>query len=218
MRIVIIGTGTDVGKTHVSAALIASLHREGKRVRGWKPLASGVIDRCADAEELAQAADRTVDAPFHVFRDPVSLHLAARREGVTIDVAAIAARAEQLSSDVDVLVVETAGGLFSPLTPRLTNADLLRALKPDAQVLVAPDRLGVLHDLGATLRAAHLSNLPPSEVALSTPPMADESTGTNEAEILDVLALSVAAVFPRASLAARETHDAARALARRLRV
>ena len=54
------------------------------------------------------------------------------------------------------LVVELAGGLFSPLAPQLTNAEVIAALAPTFTFLVAPDRLGVLHDIvqrGDDLRA-----------------------------------------------------------------
>jgi dethiobiotin synthetase len=74
--------------------------------------------------------------------------------------------------------------VFSPLGPKLSNLDLALALDPAIWVLVAPDRLGVLHDVLATLGAmAHLGRTP-DWIVLSAPAQADASTGHNLAELL----------------------------------
>src|SRR5262249_21650671 len=72
------------------------------------------------------------------------------------------------------IVLELAGGLFTPLARGTTNADLAKALSPTWTVLVAPDRLGVLHDLGATTRAARAERLILDAIVLVTPPTPDE--------------------------------------------
>jgi len=91
--------------------------------------------------------------------DAVAPHLAARRAGVRIDLKEIQRWLGEHPAPV--VAVETAGGLFSPLTDKgFTNADLVTALAPAALVLVAPDRLGVLHDLTATLGLAATRGLP----------------------------------------------------------
>lgn len=208
MRIVLVGTGTDVGKTHVACALLAALRARGARCRGYKPIATGVAvgARCDDAERHALAAGVAYAAPTYAFVPPVSPHLAAREAGRAIDLGVLARRAAELEDGA--LVVETAGGLFSPLDERSTNADLVRALAPARVVLVAPDRIGVLHDVGATARAARAEGLDAMEVVLSAPAAPDASTGTNAAELAR-LGVLVRATFPRAAPDAPESLAAA---------
>jgi dethiobiotin synthetase len=211
-RLVVVGTGTDVGKTHVSCSLVAAL-RARAAVAAWKPVASGVESgmEAPDTSALAAALGAPVAPPLYAFAEPISPHLAARRAGVVIDIAALAARAQALAAGVEVLLVETAGGLFSPLGPGVTNADLARALG-GALVLVAPDRLGVLHDVTATLIALRQAGLSLAALALSAPAVPDASTGTNAAEIEAMTGQPVAAVFARAAPDAPASLGAAAAL------
>ncbi len=199
-RVVVIGTGTDVGKTHVTSALLAAMRARGIAAAAYKPVATGFDMRCEDAERHAEALGAAYVAPTFGFRRPVSPHLAAREEGVAIDLARIAARAAELEEGKDVLVVEGAGGLFSPLGPKTTNLDLVLSLAPAAVLLVALDRLGVLHDVGAARAGALARGMRAPLVVLSTPAVTDDSTGTNAAE-LETLGLGpVLATFPRAPI------------------
>jgi dethiobiotin synthetase len=93
---------------------------------------------------------------------------AALELGAAIDLAAVAAWVEERERNAvpDLTLLETAGGLYSPLAPGLTNVDLIRALAVDAWVLVARDRLGVLHDCLATLAAARAQGCSPVAVLL----------------------------------------------------
>lgn len=215
VRIVVVGTGTDVGKTHVTCALARSFREAGSRVVAWKPIASGVDGMTpGDAEAISESAGTPVIAPLYSFVPPISPHLAARQAGLTIDVEVLAKRADELSIGVDVLIVETAGGLFSPVAPGVFNADIVRRLMPCRVLLVAPDRIGVLHDVQATRLAARASDVEIDVVALSAALDPDASSGTNAGEIETVLGLRVAAVFPRAAATAESTRTAARAVVR----
>lgn len=201
MKLVIVATGTDVGKTHVTCALLAYLRGAHIPSMGWKPIASGVTNRSDDAEAHAQASEADYVHPTYVFEKPISPHLAAREEGVTIDFEKLRARADELERRAGVLVIETAGGMFSPLVPELS-----KALAPASFVLIAPDRLGVLHDVTACARA---SEIPIVGVALSTPESSDASTGTNAAEIEKLGIMRLLSVFPRAPWDFPESHAAA---------
>ncbi len=116
------------------------------------------------------------------FPRPVSPHLGARAQGIEIDIPEVASwvAAEEARASVGLVLIELAGGAFSPLGLGMTNADLALALRPALWLLVAPDSLGVLHDVAATLRA--LSHRPDA-VVLCAARAADESTGTNAAEL-----------------------------------
>ena len=192
--IVVTGTGTEIGKTHLPCALVRSGQPE--RVRGIKPIESGVSGEEGDDGRALRLASGDM---FHVkhglapylLRRAVSPHLAAREEGRQIAFADVERYVAAWRADSDVVFVELAGGMFSPLVPPQTNADLARMLAPDALLVVAPDRLGVLHDVGATLRAAASCGTPVTAVALVCPATRDASTGSNRAELQDLVPVPV---------------------------
>jgi len=197
-RIVILGTGTGVGKTHVSVALGRTLAerwsagRTPRRFALLKPVESGFTDpACSDAARLA-AETRGISIPSvhprYAFAEPISPHLAARREGHAIELGAIQSwlaewEREQNAGPDDLAIVETAGGVFTPLSDASTNFDLARVLEPARWVLVAPVSLGVLHELTATLTALSARGRSPDFVVLSAAREPDASTGTNATEL-----------------------------------
>jgi dethiobiotin synthetase len=209
-RIVVVGTGTDVGKTHVTCALLLAARERGLSALAYKPVATGFQGRCEDAELHARASEQAYMAPTYGFARPVSPHLAAREAGRPISIDVIRDAAMALAK-TDLQVVETAGGLFTPLGPTITNVDLVRALACPI-VLVAPDRLGVLHDLGATLAGARSAQLFEPIVVLSAPASPDPATGTNADELETLRIALVEATFPRAAPEARASLDAAHAV------
>jgi dethiobiotin synthetase len=185
--VVVSGTGTEIGKTFVTAALVTAWGRTGKSIAGIKPIESG---GASDVVELGQASTFHVTrfTPPYLLMDPVSPHLAARREGRAIDLATVVAWVGDIRSKADGTVVELPGGLFTPLNDGgATNATLVQMLVPTHTILVAPDRLGVLHDVIASTRAARGDKLRISGVVLSTPATPDVTTGSNASELTHLL-------------------------------
>ena len=183
-RVVVTGTGTGIGKTHLAEALLRRLARDGmERVAGIKPVESGVGEGVSDAARLAASSTFHVKHEGIALRAPISPHLAARLEGIHLDPVAIAGTIAEAATAVDLLLVELPGGLFTPLAESALNADLAARLAPAYVLLVAPDRLGVLHECLSTLRAAVAQGLAVSGVALVAPETADPSTGTNAGEL-----------------------------------
>jgi dethiobiotin synthetase len=201
--IVVTGTGTGIGKTHLSEALLTRWGRAA-RVCGLKPIETGV----APGEDGEDGRRLRAASTFHVqhfrtltFEPPVSPHLAAREAGLTIDVAEIAESVRSIRAVAEGVLVELAGGLFSPLGKGIANVDVARALTPARVVLCAPDRIGVLHDLGATTRAAQSAGLELAGILLSAPDTPDASTGRNASEVPYVTGVPVLATLPRAPAA-----------------
>ncbi|HKY37823.1 MAG TPA: dethiobiotin synthase [Polyangiaceae bacterium] len=182
MRVVILGTGTSVGKTFVTAALAAACRSRGS-VLALKPIETGVLEGApGDAGTIAEAAGHSPVLSRWRFERGVSPHLAAREQGESIDIGQVAGwvwEHEQRLAPA-VTLVESAGGAFTPLGPRATNVDLASSLAPALWLLVAPDALGVLHDVGAALRALPR---PPDAVVLSAARPVDASSGSNAAEL-----------------------------------
>ncbi|MBK8252518.1 MAG: dethiobiotin synthase [Polyangiaceae bacterium] len=186
MRVVVVGTGTGIGKTHLGVALVAAAVRAGLRACGLKPIESGVPAGAVGEDSAALAA--VSNAPIHfpppyTLVDPVSPHLAARRAGVSLRVEAACEWVDCHAADF--VLVETAGALMSPLGVGLTNRDLATALHADRWVLVAPDRLGVLHDVAASNECSSGRHPTSSQlVVMQAPETKDASTGTNADELM----------------------------------
>lgn len=193
--------------------MLRALTGAGIEAVGLKPVESGIGTGVSDTELLTGAGTFHVKPPPpYALAAPISPHLAAAREGVTIRMAPILHWVSLF--DVPWVVVETAGALLSPISPNLTNLDLAVSLAPTAVVLAAPDRLGVLHDVTAALFALRMlaPQLPELAVALLAPAEPDASTGTNAAELLSLGIASTVATFPRAPAEAEAFQVVARAL------
>ncbi len=196
--VVVSGTGTGIGKTHFCEALLLSLGRDGVPSSGVKPVETGFDDSMAsDAARLERSSSFHVKHPGERFADPVSPHIAAREAKTPLSLPALAHDVADAAQAVEVLVVELAGGLFSPLSESTTNADLAALIQPDLHVLVAADRLGVLHDLIATTRAA-AGRVTIDGIVLTATERPDTSYGRNAPEIPRLLSVPLFGVLARA--------------------
>jgi dethiobiotin synthetase len=152
----ITGTDTGVGKTRVSCALLHALRRQHARVIGMKPVAAGtelINGEWANEDVLALRAASSIQVPAlydnpYLLRQAASPHIAAREEGVEIDIEHIAACFHALRQQADALVVEGAGGFIVPLletqAQSATSADLAVLLHLPV-ILVVGVRLGCLN-------------------------------------------------------------------------
>lgn len=203
-RIVLLGTGTSVGKSYVTRALVRSLAvaDPGARIGALKPIESGLgSGELSDALALGQACigcSPPAVHPLYGFSEPLTPYLAALISGAELpDLARVARWVSEWEEQVKRseptrrhwTLIETAGGVFSPLAPETTNFELARALEPCIWTLVAPDSLGVLHDLSATLLALGSRGRATDHVVLSEARTADASTGTN-ARVLAELSIA----------------------------
>jgi len=213
--IVITGTGTGIGKTHIACALLRCAGRE-RRVFGYKPIESGLSStQLSDAERLAEAST------FHVqhwpglrLAAPLSPDMAAKLEGKTLDWAAVVAFTLQLRMSGVAILVELPGGLFTPISSELRNIDGVLALKPTATLLVASDRLGVLHDVGAAIAGAQHVRVPISGIGLVEPEQRDLSTGQNAGSLHRLLDVAVLGTWGRSPVDALQHVDATKAVVR----
>lgn len=186
MKIVVTGTGTEIGKTVVASGLARALADRGIRVRALKPVESGVdeLDRHEeDGVRLARAARQDEPSEARVrLGAPLAPPEAARREGIELEIDAWCRWIDDVSAGDDVTVVEGAGGVLSPLTWEDTACDLARRLDAPA-LLVAPDRLGVLTHTLTALEALESAGVALAGVVYSAPAEPDASTGGNAATL-----------------------------------
>jgi dethiobiotin synthetase len=184
--LLITGTDAGVGKTWVGCALARSLTAAGRRVMAIKPVETGCSEKTTDTEDGARLAAATGQpAPskaLYRFAAPTVPVLAAEAEGVTIDLDALLLDIEELSAEAEVLLLEGAGGLLSPITWDWSVVELARSLGATVLV-VGRDRHDVINDALLTLSALELAGLGVTGVVLTTPAAPDRTTGLNAAAI-----------------------------------
>jgi dethiobiotin synthetase len=168
------GTGTGVGKTIVSAALLAAMREAGEPVRAYKPVVTGLSEPSGewppDHELLAAAAgmDPKDVAPLR-FGPAVSPHLAAALAGERIDIATLIEHA--VASAGDTLIVEGVGGLLVPLADDFTVRDLAVELALPVLIAAQPG-LGTINHTLLTIEAARAVGLNVAAVVLTPWPSA----------------------------------------------
>lgn len=155
------GTDTGVGKSLVSAALLHAYANLGYRVVGMKPVAAGAeqIDGVwsnEDVRQLRAASNVVINESGwinpYLLRTPIAPHIAADRQGVSIELPRIRDAYEHLATRADVLVVEGAGGFKVPLSAARDSADLAVHLGLPI-ILVVGMRLGCLNHALLTAEA-----------------------------------------------------------------
>lgn len=119
------GTGTEVGKTVVAAALARTLAAAGKRVAVFKPAVTGLDEGGEMDHQLlrraagSQQSDEEI-APYR-YGPPASPHLAAAIAGEEIDPTHLLEAARAAARGADALVCEGVGGLLVPLAGRVSR-------------------------------------------------------------------------------------------------
>lgn len=164
--IYVTGTDTDVGKTAVAVAIVRGLVQAGKRVGVYKPVATGGVH---DAQALWDAAGRPLTLAQvcpQLFPAPISPPRSACAAGAIVDDDLLERGLEPWKSGFDVVVVEGAGGLFSPLSDTRSNADLARRLDLPL-VVVDAARLGAIGRTLCVVTAARSCGLVVAAVVLS---------------------------------------------------
>jgi dethiobiotin synthetase len=152
-------TGTDIGKTFVTAGLIRYLRESNQPVAALKPVVSGYdssVVETSDPAVLLAALGRRVTAdeiaqiaPWR-FRAPLSPDLAAAREGRNIDFdKLIAFSRAAIEATTGLLFIEGVGGIMVPLDSRRTVLDWMATLQIPLLLVVG----GYLGTISHTLTA-----------------------------------------------------------------
>ncbi len=164
------GTGTEVGKTVVSAVIAAGLRARGKTVGVFKPALTGLDEQGEPDHELLRRASGSWQsdgeiAPYRL-GPAMSPHLAAALASVTIEREVLLAAARAAGAGADFLVCEGVGGLLVPLSEDYIVRDLAADLALPL-VLVASPGLGTINHTLLTLEAARAANLDVACVVLN---------------------------------------------------
>ncbi len=162
-------TGTDIGKTYISALLVKKMRDLGFNCGYYKPALSGAYNKNGalvpgDCEFVVNTAGLNIepsDCVIYCFEEAVSPHLAASRKGVTIEIDKIKDDYKTLSKNFDYMVVEGAGGITCPFRldeETILLPDVIKAL--DLGILIVADGgLGTINSVLLTVEYAKTRGL-----------------------------------------------------------
>lgn len=205
------GTGTEVGKTVVAAAIARTLASEGKRVAVFKPAVTGLDEAGeADHELLRRAAscgqtDEEI-APYR-YGPPMSPHLAAAQANEEIDPARLVATARVAAEAADFLVCEGVGGLLVPLSPAYLVRDLAAELALPLAIAASPG-LGTINHTLLTVEAARAAGLEVAMVVLTPWPEDPGAIEESNRETIATLGDVAVETLPRLDLSRPHTWPA----------
>lgn len=162
--IFITGTGTDIGKTYVTALIVKKLHRSGINAGYYKPALSGaelangqlVPGDCKFVAETAGLNIQPAKLTSYMYETAVSPHLAAQIEQRPIEPAVILADFTDFAQKHDFITVEGCGGIICPLRlddKTLMQTDIIKLLNLDL-LIVTPSGLGSINNAVLTVQYA----------------------------------------------------------------
>jgi dethiobiotin synthetase len=152
--LLVTGTGTEVGKTIVAAALAAVATARGERVAVLKPAQTGVAEgERGDVDTVLRLVPGTTGRELARYPEPLAPATAARRAGMKpVPPQDAADAATALAAEHDLVLVEGAGGLLVRMTDDGTLADVA-ALLAAPVLVVAAAGLGTLNATELTVEA-----------------------------------------------------------------
>jgi dethiobiotin synthetase len=210
------GTGTEVGKTVVAAAIANTARRSGLRVAAFKPAVSGLVDHPLAPETWA-SADALPDhallrlaagsaqgddevAPYR-YGPAVSPHLAAELAGERIDPDRLRGAALAATEHADLLICEGVGGFLVPLTPGYLVRDLARDLALPLVVAAAPG-LGTINHTLLTVESIRAAGLEVASVVLNRWPAEPSAMERSNLQTIERLGRVSTETLPELDLSA----------------
>ena len=171
----ITATGTDAGKTFVTALLIKKMRQAGINAGYYKAALSGALRKGdslipGDADYVKRIAG--IDTPLermvsYVYETAVSPHLAAELEGNPLELEKVLDDYRRVSAMHDYITVEGSGGILCPIRRNMYMLeDLIKAMKLGI-VIVAPAGLGTINDTILTIEYAKSREIPVKGVILN---------------------------------------------------
>ncbi|EFE93911.1 dethiobiotin synthase [Serratia odorifera] len=160
------GTDTEVGKTVASSALLQAAQLAGYRCAGYKPVASGsemTPDGLRNSDALALQANSSIALGYHdvnpyTFAEPTSPHIVSAALQQPIVFERLSAGLRRLEQRADWLLVEGAGGWYTPLSETQTFADWVQQEQLPV-LLVVGMKLGCINHALLTAQAVQQAGL-----------------------------------------------------------
>ena len=186
----ITGIDTNIGKTFATGLIASALAGQGKRVITQKMIQTG----CTDISEDIEMHRKIQGIPFmeedesgltcpYIFTYPCSPHMAAEKDGRTIDLAIIAEATRKLQEQYEYVLLEGAGGLMVPNDLHSLTIDYVKE-QGYPIILVTSGKLGSINHTLLSLYACKQYGVPVRAVAYNLYPPTDELITANTLEYL----------------------------------
>jgi len=198
------GTGTEVGKTVVAAAIAHTLADEGKRVAVFKPAVTGLESDAGEPDHAllrrAAGSEQSDDeiAPYR-YGPPMSPHLAANLAGEEIQSERLLDGARAAAAGSEALVCEGVGGLLVPLAAGYLVRDFAADLGLPLAVAASP-ALGTINHTLLTIEAARSAGLAVAAVILTPWPERPGQVEESNRETIAALGKVEVETLPRLDL------------------
>lgn len=202
VKLFVTGTGTDVGKTYVSAGLAWQICNERKNsFRYIKPVASGVINNNSDVEFVGKTIQQFPYARaegWYSYQEPASPYIAAKSENTELPYLEIVKKAQALGSENMDILMEGAGGIFVPLTENKMVVNLVEELQWPV-IIVGHYGLGTVNHTCLTIEALQKRKCVILGVILNQTQSVDEeykvAINTNQDEIKRLTGVDILGVI-----------------------
>lgn len=159
----ITATGTDIGKTYVTALLVKKMRENGYNCGYYKAALSGAPNVAASdagyVNKIAQIGQSDERLVTYLYQHAVSPHLAARLEGNPVELSKVKEEYNKTAADFDYLTMEGSGGIICPIRwddkEKLLLGDIIKALSLPS-IIVADAGLGTIN--AVVLTAEYMKN------------------------------------------------------------
>lgn len=169
-KIFITATGTDIGKTYISALIVKKMREAGYNCGYYKPVLSGVYElggKLVQSDpnyviEVANIPTTADDCVSYWWKEAVSPHLAAKRSNQKIDIDKIKYDFSRINKKYDYLLIEGAGGITCPLVINKEEKYLLKDLIWElglSIIIVADAGLGTINSTLLTVEYARTNGI-----------------------------------------------------------
>ena len=170
----ITGTDTGVGKTVITGAVLVALQQQGKHVGILKPIETGVTPHQTEQSDVSRLRRLMTSPPpsssmcLYRFEAPLAPLSCSRATGIDVDLSKILQQVQALSQQHDMVLIEGAGGLLTPLTATNTILDLIVTLQLPC-LMVGRTDLGAVNHTLLSLQTLQRAGIPTQALVLNEP-------------------------------------------------
>lgn len=186
----ITGIDTNIGKTFATGMIACALAGKGKKVITQKMIQTG----CAEVSEDIEMHRKIQGIPFteedktgltcpYIFTYPCSPHMAAEKDGKTIDLSVVTEATRRLQAKYEYVLLEGAGGLMVPNDFHSLAIDYVKE-QGYPVILVTSGKLGSINHTLLSLYACKQYKIPVQAVVYNLYPPTDELITVNTQEYL----------------------------------
>jgi len=152
MNIFITGTETRIGKTLIGAGLATIMQSLGYASAVYKPIQTGAIEKQSFLQAPDLAFVKQIDQFLttyctYMLKSPAVPVISAEYAGLTIDITKIQKDYKKIIKTADTVVIEGTGGLLTPISPSMYNADIAKCLGLPLLIITRPDVSSVSNTL-----------------------------------------------------------------------